>query len=139
MAKTVTFRVISGRAQFKCPQCQKRRSVPISFSIRERTIRCHQCEEVTRCKFNRRETLREQQFGKVVLTTSDGREMEADLADYSPRGVGFDVGFRDIKKISVGKELKFNCSWNPRLFSRGKYVVRSIAGHRIGAQNIRPV
>ena len=136
MAKILTFRVINGRVQFKCPFCQKRRNVVIAPTVRKRSIRCHQCDEMTRCNFNRREILREQQTGKVLLTTSDGREMVAHLFDISTRGVGFDVAFRDTKKITMGKELKFHCSWNSRLFSRGRYVVRAITGQRVGAQNI---
>ena len=70
MAKLKTFRVIKGRAQFKCPFCQKRRNVAIPPTVRKRSIRCHQCDEITRCNFNRRVILREQQSGKVLLTTS---------------------------------------------------------------------
>ena len=137
MAKTQTFRVVKGRAQFECFLCQNKRNVAIPPSVWERSIRCHQCGETTRCNFNRREVLREQQCGKILLTTCEGHEMVADLFDISTRGVGFDVAFRDTKKITVGKELKFHCSWNPRLFSRGSYVVRAISGQRVGAQNIR--
>ncbi|MFW2366338.1 MAG: hypothetical protein ACN4GW_07965 [Desulforhopalus sp.] len=89
---------------------------------------------MTRCVLNRRLDQREQQLGKVLVTTHDGFEFEGDLADISLYGVGFDVPIRGIKKISVGKELKFRCPWNPRLLSQGRYVVTSIKGQRVGAK-----
>lgn len=135
MAKTVVFRVENGRMRFKCFACEKKRMVAVPPNVRQRSIRCHNCKEITRCSFNRRLDLREQQLGKVLLTTREGREIAVDLLDISPKGVGFDVAARDIKKIAVGREVKFRCNWNPRLFTRGRYVVKSIKGRRVGAQN----
>lgn len=77
---------------------------------------------------------REQQRGKILMSTSDGNSVEVDLHDMSLNGIGFDVAVRDIRKISVGNEVQFRCTWNSRLFSQGRYVVRSIKGRRIGAQ-----
>lgn len=135
MAKTTTFRVIGGRVHFKCFSCEKKRMVSVPPNVRRRSIRCHNCGEISRCSFNRRLELREQQLGKALLTTQDNREMAIDLHDVSLRGVGFDIAARDIKKISLGKEIKIRCTWNARLFTRGRYVVKTIKGRRVGAQN----
>ena len=137
MAKIQTFHVVKGRAQFKCFFCQNKTNVAIPPSVWERSIRCHQCGETTRCNFNRREVLREQQCGKVLLTTCEGHQMVADLFDISTRGIGLGVAFKDIKKIAVGRELKFYCWWSARLCNRGSYVVRAIIDQRIGAQNTK--
>lgn len=106
----------------------------IPSGVRKRSIRCNKCGEITRCDFNRRLIPREQQRGKILMSTSDSNYVEVDLYDMSLNGIGFDVSYRDIRKISVGKEIQFRCTWNPRLFSQGRYVVRSIKGRRIGAQ-----
>ncbi|KJR97479.1 MAG: hypothetical protein VR65_24250 [Desulfobulbaceae bacterium BRH_c16a] len=84
--------------------------------------------------FNRRVVEREQQTGKVLVFTGEGREIEANLFDISRDGVGFDISSRDIMKISVGKNLLFKCPWNPQLLSQGSYVVRSIKGQRVGVE-----
>lgn len=134
MAKAQTFRAISGRIHFKCHACQAKRMVAISPGVRQRSIRCHKCGESTRARFNRRLILREQQRGKVLISTSDSSYFEVDLYDISLNGIGFDVSPRDIRKMTVGAEVQFRCTWNPRLFSQGRYIIRSIKGRRIGAQ-----
>lgn len=134
MAKTKTFRVVNGRIHFKCYSCGSKRMVAVPPHVRTRSFRCHKCRELTRCVLNRRLDQREQQLGKVLVTTVDGAELECDLADISLYGVGFDAPIRGIRKISVGKELKFRCPWNPRLLSRGRYIVTSIQGRRVGAK-----
>lgn len=103
-------------------------------NIRSRSFRCHKCGDITRAVLNRRVAPREQQRGKAMVTTSDGREMEVDLFDISLYGVGFEISLREAGKISVGKELKFKCPWNPQLLSRGRYVIKSINGRRVGAE-----
>ncbi|MGB3223351.1 MAG: hypothetical protein WBB23_11170 [Desulforhopalus sp.] len=108
--------------------------VSIPPEVRKRSIRCHRCGEITRCDFNRRLIQREQQKGRILMTTSEGWDIEVDLYDISVNGIGFDVAPRDIRKISVGREVRFRCTWNPRLVNQGRYVVRSIKGRRIGAQ-----
>jgi len=134
MAKTQTFRVASGRIHFKCHACQGKRMVSIPSQVRRRSIRCHKCGEITHANFNRRLTQREQQKGKILMSVGDGNYVEVDLFDISFNGIGFDVAIRDIRKISVGKEIHFKCTWNSKLFSHGRYVIRSIKGRRIGAQ-----
>jgi hypothetical protein len=134
MAKTQIFRVVGGRIHFKCFACQSRRMVSIPPGVRRRSLRCHKCGETTHCNFNRREIHREQQKGKVFVTTSDGKSIEVDLHDMSLNGIGFDVSVRDIRKMIVGREIQFLCTWNSKLIRQGRYVVRSIKGRRIGAQ-----
>ena len=134
MSKTQTFRVVSGRIHFKCHACQAKRMVTIPPGVRQRSIRCQKCGELTRAGFNRRLMLREQQRGKVLVSSGDSRYVEVDLHDISSNGIGFDVSPRDIRKMTVGAEVQFRCTWNPRLLSQGHYIVRSIKGRRIGAQ-----
>lgn len=134
MAKTQTFRMVGGRIRFKCHACQRIRMVAIPKEVRRRSIRCHKCGEITQASFNRRLIQREQQKGKVLMSLSDGTHIEVDLFDISQNGIGFDIGMRDIRKVSVGKEVQFRCTWNSRLFSQGHYIVRSIKGRRVGAE-----
>ncbi len=136
MAKTQTFRVVGGRIHFKCHMCQSKRMVTIPSEVRRRSIRCHKCGEITHANFNRRVVYREQQKGKVLMSPGNEKYFEVDLADISPDGVGFDVAFRDIRQLSVGKEIHFRCTWNSKLLNQGRYVIRSIKGRRIGAQRI---
>lgn len=139
MAKTQTFRVVGGRIHFKCQACQSKRMLAIPPGVRRRSLRCYQCGEITRANFNRRLVLREQQKGKVLMSVSDGTYVEVDLFDISQNGVGFDMAVRDIRKISVGKEIQFRCSWNSQLFSQRRYTIRSINGRRIGAERIQRI
>ena len=134
MAKSKTFLIIRGRINFKCYSCQAKRMMAIPPGIRRRSIRCHRCGEITNCNFNRRMIRREQQRGKVLMSTGNYSDVEVDLFDISNTGIGFDVAARDIRKVSVGSEVQFRCTWNPRLFRRGRYVIKSIKGRRIGAQ-----
>ena len=86
MIKTKSFKVVNGRFHFKCGECQTKRMMTIGPVIRKRSIRCHKCKELTRCVFNRRLESREQQLGKVLLTITGGRELDASLYDNSPMG-----------------------------------------------------
>lgn len=136
MAKTKTFRVENGRMLFKCPACQGKRMFTVPSGVRSRSLRCNKCGESTRCIFNRRLIPRDQQNGAVLVQAGDGREIIADLADISIRGVGFDLGVRDTNKVTVGRDIYLKCPWNPSLFSNSRYVVRSIKGQRVGAEKI---
>jgi hypothetical protein len=97
-------------------------------------IRCQKCGEKTSCVFNRRKRERVNQKGRVFLLI-DGIQVEVDLYDISEQGVGFELGIRSGIKISVGREIELRCSWNPRLFRRGRYVVRSVKGLKVGAEH----
>jgi PilZ domain len=136
MSRTKTFRVENNRTFFKCPLCQGKRMFSVPSGVRTRSLRCSKCGESTRCKFNRRLIPRDQQHGAVLLQTGDGWEFTADLADISPRGVGFDLGFRDANKVNVGRDISLKCSWNPGLFINSRYVVRSVKGQRVGVEKI---
>lgn len=134
MSKTKIFRVVNGRVHFKCHSCQGKRMVAIPPGVRRRSIRCQKCGEITSCNFNRRLVPREQQRGKVLLSISNNIVIEVDLYDISNSGIGFDVAARDIRKITVGAEAQFRCTWNSKLFSGKRYVITSVKGRRIGAQ-----
>ena len=105
-----------------------------SPGIRKRSLRCNKCGEITRCNFNRRTIPREQQRGKIFMSVDDSNYIEVDLYDMSLNGIGFDISIRDIRKMTVGREIQFKCTWNPRLYGQGRYIVKSIKGRRIGAQ-----
>lgn len=135
MAKTVTYRVINNRLQFKCPACQARKMLSLPREIRRKSIRCHKCGELSHCLLNRRLIPRESQTGKAVLVFNDGREVNIDLYDISPGGVGFDI-LSGSKGVSLNQEVKLKCAWNPRLLDQGRYVVRSVKGRRVGVESI---
>jgi len=68
------------------------------------------------------------------MLTGGGGQAEVDLFDISAHGVGFEMDIRSGIKISVGQEIQFKCSWNSRLLSQGRYVIKSIRGVRVGAE-----
>ena len=134
MAKTLTYRVINNRLQFRCPSCQTRKMLSLPREIRRKSIRCHKCGELSHCILNRRLTPREMQAGRAVMIFNDGREVNIDLYDISPGGVGFDV-LSGSSGISLKQEVRFRCAWNPRLLDQGRYVIKSIKGRRIGVES----
>lgn len=134
MAKTVVIRVIQSRMHFKCHKCQAKRMIGVAPHVRRRSIRCHKCSEITNCVLNRRSMPREQQYGKVHLSAMDGTEMEVSLFNISLHGVGFEIPVQQRSKLAVGKQISLKCAWNPRLLSKGLYVVKSINGQRVGAE-----
>lgn len=133
MPKIKTFQVKEGRIFFICTSCRAKRMVAVPLGIRRRSVRCQKCGENFSCLVNRRQLERNQQSGRVQLFFNDNIT-DVDLFDISINGVGFDLDVRSGLKISVGREVQFRCSWNSRLFSQGRYVVRSIKGSRIGAE-----
>ncbi len=138
MGKTRTFRVINNRLQFRCPGCGTKKNITVPPSLRRRNIRCHRCGEVTRCVFNRRALLRELQTGKAVLITNTGRELDINLYDISPRGIGFEmaIGAARTRAVSVGDQIRLRCSWNQRLLGGGRFVVQNIRGQRVGVRKM---
>lgn len=108
--------------------------ITVPSGIRSKTLRCGKCGESIRGTFNRRQLAREQQSGSVWLLIGDGREFKVDLYDVSQNGVGFDLSTRDMNKLTIGRDVQFKCTWNPKLFSNTRYVVRTIQGQRVGAE-----
>lgn len=137
MLKTKSFNVTDGRFHFKCSACQAKRLAAAPLRVRKRSYKCHKCKQITRCILNRRIARREQQYGKALMRSSDGQEFEVDLVDISLHGVGFDVRYNDLRKISVGKVYDLRCPWNPRLFTDGRYLVKTINSRRVGAELAR--
>lgn len=136
MAQSI-IRMGNGRIHFKCSFCQKRATLSIPPNVCRKTITCHSCREITPCSLNRRIELRKQQSGKAFLTTSKGRLIDVDLLDISLRGVGFNLAPKDMNQVLVGEEVNLRCAWNPKMFTRGGYVIRSVIGRRIGAQSFQ--
>ena len=133
MAKTKTFHVRNGRIFFSCPFCQYRRMMAVGPSLRRRMIQCPKCGERVSCVFNRRQLERNSQKGKIFLLI-DNSQIEVDLYDISENGVGFELGIRSAVKLTVGREIGLRCSWNPRLFKHGRYVIKSVKGIKVGAE-----
>ncbi len=133
MPKTKTFRVIDGRMHFTCYNCGAKRMVGVAPGTRRQSIHCQKCGELSRCILNRRVEPRESQCGRVLLFLDDGRPLEVDLFDISPNGVGFDVSPRDARKITPGRDVELRCPWSPNLLGKGRFVIRTINGRRVGA------
>jgi len=106
--------------------------------LRMRKVRCQKCGVITICNFNRRYEQREFQSGKVVLLTSDGKEVEIYLHDISSGGVGFELPIMEARKckLSVGEKVKFKCRWNSSRLERGEFVIKRIKEQRVGVQRI---
>lgn len=134
MAKSVIFKVINNRMQFRCSACKAKRNVTIPADIRTKSIRCHKCAELTRCIFNRRVRPRENQSGSIILTTSAGKEVDVMLHDLSTEGLGFDipVGSARTYRIGIGNQVRLRCAWNPRLIPTTAFIVKNIKGQRVG-------
>ena len=138
MGRTITVPVINNRVLFRCPACRARRNMAMLQSLRQKVIGCHQCQVKTKCILNRRTRPRESQAGKVVIITSDNKETEVNLHDISMDGAGFDLpyGLQKTFRLSVGSQIRFRCSWNPRLFGSSYYEVRTIIGQRVGVRKM---
>lgn len=75
-------------------------------------------------------------MGQVSIEFNNGQQLPANLADISFYGVGFDIQFRDVRRVKTGGEIRFHCPWNPKLLGSSRYVVRSVKGQRIGAERM---
>lgn len=137
MPKTKEFRVQDRRLLFKCPSCGARRTSIIP-DIRRKSIRCHNCGEITRAIFNRRPEQRVYHAGKLTLKTREGRELEVTLKDLSSKGIGFELPTgKALKLLKVGHEIHLTCAWNSSLLPDPRYVVRNINGLRVGAEKLK--
>jgi len=137
MGKTRTFKVVSNRIKFICPTCKARKIAPVPRSLRRKNIKCYKCAEVTGCLLDRRLKPREIQNGKILMVTG-GRELEVFLHDISIDGIGVDMPVKTLRsgKLTEGRQVRFKCSWNPRLIN-GNFVVNNVKGQRIGVEKIR--
>ena len=134
--RTVTFRVVNNRMQFRCSRCGARRNVPVPANLRRKNIRCHKCETVIKCMLNRRATPRQVQSGKAEMIINEGKKIEVNIYDISIDGIGIDIPFRAVRAIAIGQKVRFSCSWNSRLIGNSYFVVKSIKGHRAGLKKI---
>jgi len=134
MARSRLFQVRSNRIRFKCAECQTTRSLPVPPNVRRRSAKCHKCGVITHCQLNRRIQPRESQSGKVTMITRDGRETDIHLHDISLNGVGFIVPPGTARRLSVRQEVSFKCSWNSRLLTRKRYIIKNIKDQYIGVE-----
>lgn len=136
MSRTLVFKVVRNRMQFKCPHCGVRRSLSVPPSVRRKSLRCHKCGETVRCSLNRRAYPRESLSGKMMMIMPEGEELEVYLTDMSPNGAGFDLSISAIRrnKIAVGKEVRFSCSWGKHLLGSGTWVIVNFKGQHIGVK-----
>jgi len=134
MAKTIVFRVVNNRFLFRCTSCGAKRRLSAPPHLRQKIIRCFKCHEINKCAFNRRVTPREQQSGKAVLITSAGKEVDINLIDISSKGVGVELSIQGLRSrvVKIGDQIQLICSWNPRLFSRNRYIVQNIREQKVG-------
>ena len=139
MAKSLIFKVVNNRLQFRCSTCKAKRNVTVPPDVRTKSIRCHKCADLTRCIFNRRIHPRENQSGIVTLQTSAGREIDVMLHDLSMEGLGFNipVGSARTYRIGIGNEVRLRCAWNSRLIPNIAFVVKNIKGQRVGLKTKR--
>ena len=130
------MQVVNNRMLFRCPACRAKRNFAILPSLRQKLISCHKCQASFKCLLNRRIKPREPQAGKVVLVNQENKELEVMLHDVSFGGVGFDLPFGAQKafRLSVGSQIRFKCTWNPRLFGSQSYEIMNIIGQRVGAR-----
>ena len=135
MPKSRTFTVKNGRIFFKCPICQLKKMVTVVPGLRRRTIFCSKCGEKIFCILDRREMKRTSQSGRVLLLAGTGKT-EVSLFDISVNGAGFELDTRSAVKVAIGARIELQCHWNPLLFPRRHYVVRSVRGFKVGAERL---
>ncbi len=141
MRNETVFRVINNRIRFKCAACSAKRNLPVRSGIRGKNIRCHKCDAITKCVFNRRIAPRELQSGNAIMITKEGKELAVNMHDMSADGglgFGFDIPLKAVfaQTIRVGEEVHFNCKWNPRLLGSGRFKVMNSHGQRLGIQKM---
>lgn len=120
------------RLLFKCPYCGKRRNYTL-LNIRRKTLRCDECQEMTRCLFNRRPELRESQSGMLTLKTREGKEVQVMMRDISSRGIGFEVlKGKDLRLLRRGHEISLESNWSPAMIPKSRFRVQNINGFRVG-------
>lgn len=139
MNKTSNIRVVNNRMQFRCASCGAKRNFPVLPNIRIKNMRCHKCGVITRCLLNRRITTRELHSGKVIMLTTEGKEITVNLHDISMNGgFGVDLPIRAsrARTVKVGDEVRFNCKWNPRLLGSGRFKVINSNGQRLGIKKV---
>lgn len=134
--RSITFQVVHHKIRFKCHACNIKKYMAIPSEVRRRSIRCPNCGAITKGLMNRRKRPRDQQYGKCLLTTIGGKEIEIDLHDISQSGIGFDLPFKSARTLSLRQQFFLKCQWNPNLFGNNKYVIKSIKGRRVGAEKI---
>lgn len=120
------------RLLFRCPYCGKRRNYTL-LNIRRKTLRCDECQEMTRCLFNRRPELRESQSGMLTLKTREGKEIQVMMRDISSRGIGFEVlKGKDLRLLRRGHEISLESNWSPAMIPKSRFRVQNINGFRVG-------
>lgn len=137
--QTKVFRVRCNRMQFKCPDCGARRNFAIPPNLRRKTIQCHKCKKKTKCILDKRVHRRTSQTGKIDILLANGQEIEANLVDVSPTGIGVKIppNIKKTKTLKLGARVDFRCSWNSRLLGHGGYVVKNINERQIGFEKTR--
>lgn len=137
--QTKVFQVRQNRMRFKCPNCGAQRNFSVPPNLRRKNIKCHKCTKKTTCILNRRIHIRESQTGKIDVIFANGKEIEANIIDLSPRGIGvkIPINVRKSQRLKLGDRVNFRCSWNHRLLGHSRYVVKNINERQIGFEKIR--
>jgi uncharacterized paraquat-inducible protein A len=125
--------------QFKCPNCGARRNFSIPQNVRRKNIQCHKCQKNTKCILDKRVQRRTSQSGKISILLANGREIEANIIDISPTGIGVSIPL-SIKKthpLKRGDRVNFRCNWNSHLLGNARYVVKNINERQIGFEKTK--
>jgi hypothetical protein len=87
---------------------------------------------------NRRAHPRQSQSGKAVMITTEGKKIDVNIFDISMNGIGIEIphSARRSQTVLIGKKVRFECNWNPRLIGNNYFVVRNKNGQRIGLEKI---
>ncbi len=138
MGKTITFRVVNNRMQFRCSACGAKRNITVPPKLRRKNMRCHKCDKITKCVLNRRLRPRELHSGKIYLSTIEGKEIEVNLYDISATGIGMDIpiGAARSRLLKIGTQVRLRCTWNPHLLGRSRYEVKNIQERRVGVKKM---
>ena len=137
--QTKVFKVRCNRMQFKCPKCGARRNFAIPQNLRRKNVQCHKCKQNTKCILDKRIHRRVSQSGQISLLLANGQEIEVNIIDISPTGIGVKIPAK-IKKAQtpkMGERVTFRCSWNSHLLGHGRYVVKNISERQIGLEKNR--
>jgi hypothetical protein len=138
MPKTTLCKVVNNRFLFRCSSCGAKRRMSAPPHLRRKNIRCYKCATMNTCAFNRRITPREQQSGKAVLLTTEGREVDINLTDISSKGIGVELSIKALRSraVRIGDQVQLICNWNPKLFAGSRFVIQNIRDQRVGIRKL---
>lgn len=137
--KRIRSDVKNGRIRFKCPSCSHLRYFSAPYGLRTKRVVCDKCNEKFLCALNRRNVMRKNQSGRVILKADGGnrrRDLNADLTNISKAGVGLMIIGGSTTGIIVGQEIQLKCQWGKNILGSGQYIVKNVSYNYVGAQSV---